>query len=70
MINLKNWDITRVIKAIAGTTGVVLAIIFNSLILGGFGVLFLFQAITNTGCGVCATSSCTINPADKTKNTL
>ncbi len=65
MINLRNWDVTRIIKAIAGVTGIILAIVFNSLILGVFGALFLIQAITNTGCGVCSTSSCTINPSDK-----
>lgn len=65
MINLRNWDIFRIIKAIAGATGIVLAIVFNSIIFGIFGALFLIQAITNTGCGACSTSSCTINPSEK-----
>lgn len=67
MINFRNWDIFRIIKAIAGTAGIVLAFVFNSVILGVFGTLFLIQAITNTGCGACSTSSCTVKPSEKTK---
>lgn len=65
MINYKNLDFVRILKILGGTAGIILAILNHSVLLGVFGGLFLFQGITNTGCGVCTTSSCTINPSDK-----
>jgi hypothetical protein len=67
MINFKNWDFSRIFKLLAGITGLTLAIIFNWVIIGILGTFFLFQAIMNTRCGVCNTSSCTINRSDTEK---
>lgn len=65
MIDIKKLDIIRILKIIGGTASIIFAIINHSVILGLFGALLLFQAITNTGCGVCTASSCTITPTDK-----
>lgn len=67
MIDFRKLDIIRVLKVIGGTTGIILAFTNHSVILGVFGGLFLFQGLTNTGCGVCTTSSCTINSSKKNK---
>lgn len=48
---LKNWDLLRITRLLAGLGIIVMAILEKQLILSIMGVLLLIQAIMNFGCG-------------------
>lgn len=48
---LKNWDLLRITRLLAGLAIIVMAILEKQLILSVMGFLLLVQAIMNFGCG-------------------
>jgi uncharacterized membrane protein YuzA (DUF378 family) len=59
-----NWHFVRILRLIFGVFAAVQAITYQDGLAGVIGALFLFQAITNTGCSV---SGCTV-PVRNNKN--
>ena len=51
MINLKNWDVLRVIRLIAGALVLWSAFIDRQPLLGLLGGMLLLQAALRVGCG-------------------
>lgn len=51
MIDLKNWDLMRVIRLVAGSLILWSAFVDRQPVLGLLGGLFLIQAALNVGCG-------------------
>ncbi|MES2622613.1 MAG: hypothetical protein V4615_17320 [Bacteroidota bacterium] len=52
-----NWHFMRWLRLAVGIYAAVQAVQLHDSMLGFFGALFLFQAVTNTGC--CGMQSCT-----------
>lgn len=62
-----NWHFARWLRLGFGVYFVAQAIAMADLLSGALGGLFLFQAITNTGC--CGSGGCAV-PASNTKENL
>lgn len=48
---LKDWNIIRILRLIAGIVIIGMAIAESQIILSIIGLLLLIQAVMNTGCG-------------------
>lgn len=55
---LKNWDVLRVVRLLAGLVIIFMSIAENQIILSIIGVLLLIQAVFNFGCG---SNGCDVN---------
>lgn len=60
---LNNWNLMRWLRLGIAVFIAIQAIQQHSVFMGFFGVFFLFQALTNTGC--CGASGCAV-PVKKT----
>lgn len=49
---LKDWNVIRILRLIAGVVIIVMSISESQFILSIIGLLLLVQAIFNSGCGV------------------
>lgn len=62
-----DWDIIRIMRTAIGLMLMVSAIQSRDWALGLFGIFFLYQGITNTGC--CGTRQCGSNAGNMTRQT-
>ncbi len=60
------WHLMRWIRLIVGLFAAVQMFLHKDLAMGIIAILFLFQAVTNTGC--CG-ASCAMPPKEETKKT-
>lgn len=60
-----NWHFMRWLRLILGGFIAIQAIQNNDLVPGLIGAIFLYQAITNTGC--CGANGCAVTPTKKTE---
>ncbi|MCZ2102191.1 MAG: alkaline shock response membrane anchor protein AmaP [Chitinophagales bacterium] len=58
-----NWDFMRWLRLIIGGYFMYVAIVGGESVLGFLAAFFIFQALTNTGCGV---NGCAPRPYSKT----
>lgn len=53
-----NWHLVRILRLVFGVFVLVQAVTMRDALAGMISALFLYQAITNTGC--CGASGCTV----------
>lgn len=61
-----DWHPMRIIKLVFGIWALVQAFQMHDYLIGLFGLFFLYQSITNTGC--CGNQGCYKPPVHKTTN--
>lgn len=61
-----NWHVVRILRLVFGIFVLVQAVAMRDALAGIISALFLFQALTNTGC--CGASGCTVPPTSINKN--
>ena len=60
--NIKNWGTSRVIRLLLGIFFAVSAVNETDYFALLIGVVLLYQAIANTGCGFTKSGSCKVEP--------
>ena len=61
-----DWHPMRIIRLVFGVWAVVQAVQMHDYAIGFFGLFFLYQAVTNTGC--CGSQGCGTPPARKVQH--
>jgi hypothetical protein len=61
-----NWHVVRILRLVFGIFVLVQAVPMRDALAGMISAIFLFQALTNTGC--CGASGCTVPPTSINKN--
>lgn len=60
------WNFMRVFRLILGLLVLVQSLFIGDYLFSAFGVFFIFQALTNTGC--CGSSGCSIDYSNDNEN--
>jgi hypothetical protein len=69
-MDLKNWSVMRFLRLAVGAWALTNGMMQKDFLLLGLSAFVLFQAITNTGCGVAGNCSTPINKKADTKDAL